>query len=301
MNEITIDAVRDLALTFEESNLEVAYELMSIAHENRPNGGFIIQKMNEYSSKLNSPEFKARHALNGLVKAGDVAIIPVGFRCFTKMKIRDQFGVVQGSLPFDSGFFPPSSVVSVFENPIVDLFFEDEGTTHFVCQKQERFRDDNLNLGIAFSKSSYEEIDSTVRASEGKDVTRYLDNTFGYYTLDASHNFVLAHYNWHPLADPIKSKGITNPEENLKAISAMMNKRIARMIKACETAKYIFFIYGEYDNYTFMKIDDDVYELGDLDQIRSCVEKRFDAKCVVASSTKFGTARDILEVMQVEY
>lgn len=48
MNPKTINAIRDLALEFESSNLEVAYELMEIAYNKRPSGPFIKRKYLEY-------------------------------------------------------------------------------------------------------------------------------------------------------------------------------------------------------------------------------------------------------------
>ncbi|MFW8629525.1 hypothetical protein [Vibrio natriegens] len=47
-----VDIIRDLALTYESSNLDVAYELMKLAHHHRPTGPFILKKMNEYKNKL---------------------------------------------------------------------------------------------------------------------------------------------------------------------------------------------------------------------------------------------------------
>jgi hypothetical protein len=55
--------------------------------------------------KLQQPNAAAK--LQQLVRDGDVAIIPAGFRCFTKMRLAKTLGIRQPSLPFDNGFFPP--------------------------------------------------------------------------------------------------------------------------------------------------------------------------------------------------
>nr|ALF35146.1 Glycosyl transferase [Vibrio alginolyticus] len=47
-----IDAVRDAALFFAQDNIEVAYMLMKVAHELRPQGAVIAQKLNEFEAKL---------------------------------------------------------------------------------------------------------------------------------------------------------------------------------------------------------------------------------------------------------
>lgn len=54
----TIDYLRDLAIHEEGGNLNLAYEIMSLAHEARPSGSFIKKKQAEYKDKLASTALK---------------------------------------------------------------------------------------------------------------------------------------------------------------------------------------------------------------------------------------------------
>lgn len=47
-----IDAIRDASIFFEKTNLEVAYQLMRVAHELRPEGQFIKSRLEEIELKL---------------------------------------------------------------------------------------------------------------------------------------------------------------------------------------------------------------------------------------------------------
>ena len=82
MKSKTIDIVRDLALKYEQHDLEVAHDLMTVAHQERPAGQLITKKLLDYKYRLNCKSAEAIE-LNKLINAGHVAIIPIGFRCFT--------------------------------------------------------------------------------------------------------------------------------------------------------------------------------------------------------------------------
>ena len=97
-----------------------------------------------------------------------------------------------------------------------------------------------------------------------KNINKYLDSTFGYYTLDLDNEFVLAHYNWHIFADKDKLKGIYDPILNIKNINNILNRRIERMLNKCNTAKYILLIFGEAQEYKYMMIDDCHFDLEDV-------------------------------------
>lgn len=293
-----VDAIRDLAIKLELDDLEVSQNLMSIAHEARPSGEFIKFKLEEYNRKISEKAEKSEAELKKLIASGEVAIIPIGFRCHTKMNISDSLGVYQTSLPFDSGFFPPSAVVSILNNPKVALNFSDNGLTHSVCTKHEDDVDSDFGRGIAFKTSSYDEINSIVTDKEIVNINRYLDSTFGYYTLDVNHKFVLAHYNWHKFAQKSKSQGVTDPKLNLQKINDSLNKRIERMYDLCRAAKYIFFIYGEYQNYAYMKINDQYSDLKDLSGIKSAVDNKFKAQSFVGSSAEFDSPHKILDAIK---
>jgi hypothetical protein len=272
----TINAIRDLALEYEKRDVEVAYELMSIAHQARPTGPLIQRKLLQYKEHLyfKSPEVIA---LQKMVECGDVAIIPIGFRCSTKGEIRKKLGITQASLPFDYGFFSPDSVASVIRDPIIQLDYNDDGRTHRVCIKAGKYKESNNGYGLNFELSSYEEIESIVTDRNVKGINKYLDKTFGYYTLDQKHQFVLAHYNWHRFADVSKSKGVTDPSENLQMINSILNNRIKRMFDLCKTAKFSFFIFGESQNYNHIKIGDKRSSLKDFSLLERVLSDKLNA------------------------
>ncbi|WP_221798460.1 hypothetical protein [Oceanobacter mangrovi] len=273
MHPKAIRAIRDLALSFEKSDVQVAYELMEIAYKERPSGPLIKQKYLEYKEKLEKLKKPlSNEKLKELLETGEVVIIPVGFRCHTKMMIKNKLGYTQPSLPFDSGFFPPVSVASIFRNPEVSMSYDDE--SHAVCKKYEAFQDSERGKGIKFETSSYDEINSLVKSVEGAEINQYLDSTFGYYTLDKEHNFVLAHYNWHELASDEKSKGIRVPEGNIPLINTMFNKRIERMLEMCVKAKHIFFVYL-IQNGSYLKLDDTFYDLADFSELKNVLDDKY--------------------------
>lgn len=296
MKAKTIDAIRDLALRHEEEDLQVAYELMSLAHRNRPKGLFIKNKLAQYKKQLRfiSPE---NLELKHLIDKGDLAIIPIGFRCFTAGKIKEKLNIEQASLPFDSGFFSPHSVASVLSDPNIQLAYNDEGLTHQVCVKTEEHTDSVHGFGIKFELSSYEKIDSIVTSRGVKGINKYLDTTYGYYTLDVNHQFVLAHYNWHKSSNFSKSKGIVNPEENLKIINSMLNKRIKRMFDLCNKAKYIFFVLGEFQKYNYIQIGKEYYPLNDFSQLEKVLDANFNVKFSIINIDDINSAEDLLGII----
>jgi len=237
------------------------------------------------------------HKLRKLLASGDVVIVPVGFRCFTKEILYRRLGISQPSLPFDVGFFPPVSVANLLRNKKLDLSFDDP-LSHAVCIKTENHVDEKYGLGIRFETTTYDQIDSIVKDRTQDDINRYLDSTFGYYTLDKKNNFVLAHYNWHRFADKKQSNGISDPKLNLRFINELMNRRLQRLFDMCERAKIIFFVYDETQGYRYMAVDDSYYDLIDLDPIKLEAESQFKAKTVVMKLKDVATARQMLEVVE---
>ena len=51
INNDDIDFIRNLAVSYEKTNLLLAYELISIALRCRPNGHFIVRKKKEYEAQ----------------------------------------------------------------------------------------------------------------------------------------------------------------------------------------------------------------------------------------------------------
>lgn len=96
----TIDTIRDVAIQLEKEDLETAQELMLIAYLSRPNGPLIKSKLDRYSEALS-----AKAELKRMLDSGELAIVPVGFRCHTKNKLFEALDFSQKSLPFDNGFF----------------------------------------------------------------------------------------------------------------------------------------------------------------------------------------------------
>jgi len=295
LNPKTIDILRDMAVKLETEDLRTAYELMSLAYIARPNGGFIMKKVEEYHHKLFAltPE---ELILKEKIKSGEVAIIPIGFRCFTRMKFIEKVHIQQESLIFDSGFFPPVSVVSVLKNPKINLDYK-SSETQTVCIKHENHIDSIYGKGIKFQKSNYEEINSIASNKEVKNLKIYLDSHFGYYTLDLKHKFVLSHFNWHKLADEANSKGITDPLINLRNINIILNRRVKRMFEKCNNAKYIFFIHLENQGYNYMMIDDEKFKLNDFQEIIDVANDIFDAKVHLLDVNKLNGAKEILQII----
>lgn len=256
MNHKTIDAIRYLVLKYKKR---------------------VLKKYLQYIEEL-SPKSEEQFKLIKLVENGEAAIIPIGFRCFTANMIKNKLGITQTSLPFNSGFFSPDAVASVLENPQINLEFNDDGQTHTVCIKNELNTDPKYGFGIKFSTSTYEEIDSIVTSRYIDSINKYLDSSFGYYTLDKKHKFVLAHYNWHPFADKSEPNGITSPCDNLPKINDILNKRIVRMLEMCDKAKHIFFIFGEGQNYKYMQIDNKYYMLNNFSKLNDICSKKFGSK-----------------------
>ena len=130
-----------------------------------------------------------------------------------------------------------------------------------------------------------------------KNINKYLDSTYAYYTLDLQHNFVLAHYNWHELADINKSKGITSPEININNINNILNKRIQRMFNMCKSAKYIFFIFDEDQQYNYMMIDNEHFDLHNLKNLKTTVNDVFSAQSFVTRFSDVNSADKILRIL----
>lgn len=196
-------------------------------------------------------------------------IIPIGFRCFTKYDIFKQIGFDVLNLPFNNGFFPQEAIISILENPIIDIEKD-----HSVCIKREYYQFPNLETGIKFYSSTYEKIDQLVDCATPENINSYLDSTMGYYTWDRTHNYVLAHYNWHIFANK------TDIKTNMKSINDMLNRRIKRMFELCFAADYLFLFYEETQKYRCMVIDNIIFELG-YKKIRDAFEKTFKKKCLI--------------------
>lgn len=262
-----VHLIKNAAIQLENHDIEMAYKLMSIAYKAKPDGRHIKQKINQYKRSLRSRYSDEKSKINSLVNNREICIIPIGFRCFTKKWIHDNLGVKQPSLPFDSGFFSPFSVASLLRNPTVSMNMSSE--THNVCIKTSVYHDDKHGSGIAFESSDYETINNIVKEPTTPKINKYLDSTFGYYTLNKQHKFILAHYNWHKLSDIKKSKGITNPEENLNLINSLFERRIERMFNLIKNSNKVILLFLNNPKNKYLKIDDEFYFLDEIDHIKN--------------------------------
>lgn len=252
---------------------------------------------------INNPDLQSPkqifnlYRLNKLMNSGQVAIIPVGFRCFTKGRLYSKLGIVQASLPFDNGFFTPHAVSEILRNQRIDLNFNDK-SSQTVCIKNERYLDNKFGIGIKFETSTYDSINDLAKSKNQKDINKYLDSTFGYYTLDKKYDYVLAHYNWHEFADIKHLNGQTDPEYNLLKISGLMNRRIQRLVKICEKAKIIFFVYDETQGYNYMAINDTYYSLKNLDSIKAAAKDKFNAKSIVIKAKEIKSPYQMMKIIK---
>lgn len=277
----SIDEIRDLAIRLEMKDIEAAHALMDMAHSARPDGPYIKQKLRQYKQTIKAEK---DHILNLSImnRVGAAAIIPIGFRCFTADFLRRRIGISQHTNPFDVGFFPPASAASILSTPEVSLSLQ-ERASFDICQKHENYNHPIHGTGIRFCRSSKKEIDIAVSRKEQSNLNQYLDSTFGYYTLDNQHSYILAHYNWHAFAG-IKEPGeCIDMAQNLRTASNTLNRRIQRMMDACHAAKIVIFVFHNPQNYKHMLIDDKMFDLEDLSLISEAAAEAFKAKAHVVT------------------
>lgn len=294
LRDKTINTLRNIAINFESKDLEISEDLMMLAHLARPNGPVIKRKLKQYSKSLNTP---ARTRLKAMLYSKELAIVPIGFRCSTKNRIRDLLGVVQASLPFDNGFFSPTSVANILKRGKMELVHGDFDTNYAICIKQDNHYDSAYNDGIKFSKSSYEEVDSLTLSPDMEGIGRYLDSTFGYYTLGLESSFILAHYNWHEFAKTLDAERKYNPSENIENINCIFSRRMKRMFDACRNAKYILFIFDEVQHYNYMMIDEKRFDLNDLGVVDDVVKKVFTPLSFVRNLKEVNTAEKVISML----
>jgi len=181
--------------------------------------------------------------------------IPCGFRCHTKMVMRERFGIQQTSLPFDSGFFSASSIIKFMERDKFEINLNNTNP----CIKTENYIKDG-EKGVKFKEVNYDLINKFIKKN-GYD-NSYLDSTKGYYTLCKEFGWIFAHYNWHPAS----KKQITNPEENIPIINETLSRRKARLLELInESSEINLYFFNEIQNKTqdFLIINNEYYNLKD--------------------------------------
>ncbi|WP_144727109.1 hypothetical protein [Cobetia crustatorum] len=286
-----VNVLRNAALKLEGIDVKLSLSLMEMALIERPNGPYIKSKINFYRKQL-AQEESSYSQLHELIASGRLAVVPIGFRCFTKISLREDFGIDQPSLPFDSGFFSPQSVINILQEGRVNLRYDGETINHAVCIKTEGTGQEG-NF-ISFEESSYDFINEKVKNHEALKNNKYLDTSRGYYTLDKDHGYVLAHYNWHSLASHERSKGIVDPEVNLKNINDILNKRLNRMNDLCHQAEQVLFVYCNTQDFSYLEIGDDRFNLEDMERLSIFLREKYGDKCVVQSINSPHQLKDIL-------
>jgi hypothetical protein len=280
----SVDSIRDLAVQLETTDIEAAHALMAIAHAARPKGPFIEQKLRQYKQEMATIKNHISN-LSELQRIGAAAIIPIGFRCFTAEYLRRRIGLSQNTHPFDVGFFPPASVASILKFPQISLCIQ-QRSSFDICQKYENHKHPTHGNGIKFCRSSKQEIDLEVSDKSKGEINQYLDASFGYYTLDNRHGYVLAHYNWHAFASEKYSRGCTDMSINLKNATETLNRRIDRMMKLCHAAEVVIFVYYNPNSYEYMQIDDEICDLCDLSEVKHAAKAVFNSKAHVLTDVE---------------
>ena len=279
-----VDKIRDLAIELsKEGDIVAAFKLMELAHKSRKEGPLIKEKLNEYKNIL-LQDFNIAQKISKAVNSGHLAIIPAGFRCFTKQKIEDFTGIEQASLPFDYGFFSPHSIASILRNPTITTCTTNP-TSYSLCRKIEKYINTDGERGIRFETMSKEKIDQEVITATPSNVNQYLDATLGYYTLDNEHNYISAHYNWHAIK-PGLSKQQSDISYNIALLRQTLQRRIARMLKICEKAHRILFIVHETQNYKYIQIDKNEFKLDNIDPIKIAAIDLFGQKASAIHSNE---------------
>ena len=196
-------------------------------------------------------------------KLDDCCFIPVGFRCYTQDKLRNN-NLKAETLPFDFGFFPPQSIVSVLKSGNMNLLLDDrkEPMNFSFCKKIRGLK------SFSFQEISESEIDKQL---EGGYDNKLLDTSCGYYTLNKEHNFVLAHYLYHNSSKRYK----TNYRNIIDIISDMFQRRLNRLNELCANHKNKFFIHYHQQPYNSVKINENEYDLTDMDILKNQLTERF--------------------------
>ena len=141
-----------------------------------------------------------------------------------------------------------------------------------------------MGIGIAFNSSSFRQIDALAKTPTIPGLNAYLDSTFGYYTLDNVHKFILAHYNWHSFASRLDASRHDSRRANLENIRNTLNRRIDRLFRLCEDSKHILFVFDNHDQYSFMSVDEVVFSLSCLDGVKRQAAINFGNKVSVCRS-----------------
>lgn len=271
----TLNAIKILAQAMRyETNgdFEAAYQAMKAANILRPNNAFIQGKVATYQNTIQKIA-NLKQQLN----TGELAIVPIGFRCFTKATLEAALSFNQPSLPFDFGFFPPQSLISILKCGDMNFSTTPSGQLrHEICRKLDNYLCAVKGAGIHFETSTYQEVNRQVAEDQPTNkVNQWLDNTMAYYTLNLDHGYVLAHYNWHASAPALTNDDISDHSTRMQGINDMLARRMRRFIKICQNAKFVIFAYGETQGHNYMSIDDTTFDLADISGLHAATQEHF--------------------------
>lgn len=163
----------------------------------------------------------------------------------------------------------------------------EEGKDYRVCIKDEYIEDSGGSMCIRFQESSYAEIDERISHPGQPNINRFLDSTFGYYTLDTRHGYVLAHYNWHKFACGIKGDRPESSKSWLKGAEQIMNRRLSRLDTMCRTARSILCVHDKLPSLKTLKIGPVDYQLSSHNEVEKVFEKRYSKHARLIAITDF--------------
>ena len=124
--------------------------------------------------------------------------------------------------------------------------------------------------GAHFVSMPEQQIETELQLKGGYD-NELLDSTCGYYTHNIDHGYVLAHYIWHESA----GRYVTNYRNTIDDISSMFQRRLERLYEICSSHGNRFYIYYSPQQYKTLKIDNDIYDLTDMETIKDQLDKSF--------------------------
>jgi len=72
------------------------------------------------------------------------------------------------------------------------------------------------------------------------------------------------------------------------------------MFEMCEKATYVVFAFGEFQNYKYMAIDNEIYDLEDFNTLSETVTEIFGDKCIVTNMSEINTTNKLLKKIGVK-
>lgn len=169
--------------------------------------------------------------INKYIKQKNIMVLAAGFRCYTGM-LKKRAGIINKSLPFDTGFFSPTSVVNVLTQPDIKL-------TPDMFTPCEKIGDRGPRaVRISFNRTTYDHVDRHFEQFKTNkiSVNHMIDTQGGYYMLCEPYQVVLAH--WVRAGQQKIER-----ESSLKQQCTMYNRRIDRMMNSIDQSDHVIVFY----------------------------------------------------------